>query len=151
MPAAPTVIAGRYRLGRSLGAGGMGRVWLARDETLDRDVAVKELLLPAELSGDDAQQRMLREARAAARLSHPNVVQVYDMFEADGRTWIVMEYVDRGRCRRFSRPTGRWNRAGSRRSAWPCWPRWTPRTTPVSGTATSSPRTCSWPATAGSC
>jgi hypothetical protein len=74
----------------------MGRVWLAWDALLDRDVAIKEIVLPAELIAaerDAVQRRTLREARAAARLSHPNVAQVYDVFEADGRTWIVMEYV----------------------------------------------------------
>jgi eukaryotic-like serine/threonine-protein kinase len=96
MPDASTVLAGRYRLGELLGGGGMGRVWLARDETLERDVAIKEILLPPVLSDDDraaAHRRTLREARAAARLSHPHVVQVYDVLDADDRTWIVMEYV----------------------------------------------------------
>jgi serine/threonine protein kinase len=96
MPATPTLLAGRYRLGESLGRGGMGQVWLARDETLDRDVAIKEIDLPDELIAGDrdvVQRRTLREARAAARLSHPHVVQVYDVVEADDRTWIVMEHV----------------------------------------------------------
>jgi eukaryotic-like serine/threonine-protein kinase len=96
MTAAPVPVAGRYRLGETLGVGGMGRVWQARDEVLDREVAIKEIDLPEELIAGDrgaAQQRVLREARAAARLNHPNVVQVYDIFEADGRAWIVMEYV----------------------------------------------------------
>ncbi|GID28318.1 serine/threonine-protein kinase [Paractinoplanes brasiliensis] len=85
------LVAGRYRLEESLGEGGMGKVWRARDVVLDRDVAVKEILLPDELG--QAQRRTLREARAAARLGHPNVVQIFDVFEVDGRTWIVMEYV----------------------------------------------------------
>ncbi|MEV6347303.1 serine/threonine-protein kinase [Actinoplanes sp. NPDC051851] len=95
MSDAPTLLAERYRLGDQLGRGGMGQVWLARDETLDRDVAVKELDLPVELAADAAaaRRRTLREARAAARLSHPNVVQVYDVLSFDDRTWIVMEYV----------------------------------------------------------
>ncbi len=82
-----------------IGSGGMGRVWLARDEVLGRDVAVKEVTLPAELSpaeSADAVQRTLREARAAAQLSHPNAVRVYDVLTSEGRPWIVMEYV-RGR------------------------------------------------------
>ena len=96
MTAASDRFAGRYRLGEALGAGGMGRVWLARDDVLQRDVAVKEIVSPADLSDherDSMQRRMLREARAAARLSHPNVVQVYDVIAADGRVWIVMEHV----------------------------------------------------------
>ncbi|WP_433306156.1 protein kinase domain-containing protein [Actinoplanes sp. CA-030573] len=95
MTAGPVHVHDRYRLGRAIGAGGMGRVWQARDEILDRDVALKEILLPDELVDADLSLRrhMLREARAAARLSHPNVAQIYDAFEADGRAWIVMEYV----------------------------------------------------------
>ncbi|MFI5934503.1 serine/threonine-protein kinase [Actinoplanes sp. NPDC051494] len=96
MSAGPVEVAGRYRLGESLGSGGMGQVWLARDQVLDRDVAVKEILLPPDLVAgerDTVHRRMVQEARAAARLSHPNVAQVYDVVEDDGRAWIVMEYV----------------------------------------------------------
>lgn len=90
------VLNGRYRLSRSLGRGGMGEVWLAVDTALGREVAVKELLLPASL--DDAAQRSWlerskREATAAARIRHENVVTVHDVFEEDGRPWIVMELV----------------------------------------------------------
>ncbi|GAA4960434.1 hypothetical protein GCM10023205_24660 [Yinghuangia aomiensis] len=86
----------RYRLSRSLGRGGMGEVWLAVDTALGREVAVKELLLPASL--DEAAQRSWlerskREASAAARIRHENVVTVHDVFEEDGRPWIVMELV----------------------------------------------------------
>jgi eukaryotic-like serine/threonine-protein kinase len=90
------LIGGRYRLGKRIGVGGMGRVWLARDEVLRREVAVKEVLLPETPSEDEAyelRQRTLREARAAARLAHPNVVRVYDVMYADDRPWIVMEYI----------------------------------------------------------
>jgi serine/threonine protein kinase len=82
-----TAVHDRYRLRRILGAGGMGRVWLARDEILRRDVALKEIVLPGN------EETTLREARAAARVSHPGVVRVYDTFSDDGRAWIVMEYV----------------------------------------------------------
>ncbi len=89
-----TSVGGRYRLERPLGHGGMASVYLAHDAELDRPVAVK--LLAESLAGDIAfRKRFLREARLAARLSHPNVVAVFDAGEADGgRPYIVMEYVD---------------------------------------------------------
>ena len=86
------VLAGRYRLRSVLGRGGMGVVWLASDELLHRDVAVKEVLWPPQLDVAEQQllrQRALREARMAARLNHPNLVGVYDVVEEDGRPWIV--------------------------------------------------------------
>jgi serine/threonine-protein kinase len=91
---ATSVGGGRYRLERPLGQGGMATVHLAHDAELYRPVAVK--LLAEHLAGDAAfRKRFLREARSAARLSHPNVVGVYDAGEADdGRPYIVMEYVD---------------------------------------------------------
>jgi serine/threonine protein kinase len=86
-------VAGRYRLEQPLGHGGMATVYLAHDTELDRPVAVK--LLAENLAGDAAfRERFLREARHSARLSHPNVVSVYDTGEADdGRPYIVMEHV----------------------------------------------------------
>jgi eukaryotic-like serine/threonine-protein kinase len=90
------VVAGRYRVVRSLGVGGMGKVWLARDQVLGRDVAIKEVALPWGLSQDEhdeVRRRTLREARAAARLSHPSVVKVYNVESDEERQWIVMEYV----------------------------------------------------------
>lgn len=90
------LIAGRYRLGDQLGRGGMGRVWFAHDEMLGRDVAIKELAPPVPLpDGDDTPLRaaILREARAAGRINHPNVVKIHDVIETDGWPWLVMEYV----------------------------------------------------------
>jgi eukaryotic-like serine/threonine-protein kinase len=90
------VIAGRYRLDEPIGRGAMGVVWRARDELLDRDVAVKEVLISEALSDDEranSYQRTLREARTAARLSHRGVVAIYDVAEEDGRPWIIMELV----------------------------------------------------------
>jgi serine/threonine protein kinase len=90
------VIAGRYNLQHPIGRGAMGVVWRARDQLLDRDVAVKEVVISASIGADErrnAYQRTLREARTAARLSHRGVVAVYDVAEEDGRPWIVMELV----------------------------------------------------------
>ena len=154
MTVSPVVVASRYRLGETLGRGGMGRVFLARDEILDRDVAIKEIVLPAEMIAADrdaVQQRTLREARAAARISHPNAAQVYDVVAADGATWIVMEYVKSRSLQDIIAAGGRWSHAGSPRSAWPCWAPWTRRTGRGSGTATSSRPTCCWATTAGWC
>jgi hypothetical protein len=89
-------VAGRYRLDRPLGSGGMGRVWLARDDLLDREVAIKEVVLPFGLTDDERAElldRTHREARTAARLNHPSVVRVYDVIRSDDQPWIVMEYV----------------------------------------------------------
>jgi len=92
-PLNETVLSGRYRLESKLGSGGMSTVYLAQDEVLDRPVAVK--LLHREISEEaDQLERFRREARAAARLSHPNLVGVIDAGEDEGRPYIVFEYVD---------------------------------------------------------
>ncbi|MFI5768079.1 serine/threonine-protein kinase [Streptomyces sp. NPDC051658] len=91
------VLAGRYRLGEVLGRGGMGKVWRAHDEVLHRTVAVKELtagLYVAEADRIVLHARTQKEARAAARITHPGVVTVHDVIEYDNRPWIVMQYVD---------------------------------------------------------
>jgi eukaryotic-like serine/threonine-protein kinase len=95
-PMTGRVIAGRYNLQHPIGRGAMGVVWRARDQILDRDVAVKEVLISSLLGEEErrnAYQRTLREARTAARLSHRGLVAVYDVAEEDGRPWIVMELV----------------------------------------------------------
>lgn len=92
----PPLVADRYRLLKPLGQGGMGRVWKARDEVLRRDVAIKELVPPSNLTADERREmreRLLREARAIARLNHINVVRIFDVLRTDGDPWIVMEYV----------------------------------------------------------
>ncbi|MFB4307622.1 serine/threonine-protein kinase [Actinomadura sp. GTD37] len=91
------VLAGRYRnLGR-IGQGGMGSVWRAHDADLDREVAIKELRVPEQVTERERSvwfARMEREARAAARLRHPGIVTVYDrVMGEDGRPWIVMELI----------------------------------------------------------
>lgn len=91
------MLAGRYRLGDVLGRGGMGKVWRAHDEVLHRTVAVKELtagLYVAEADRLVLHARTQKEARAAARITHPGVVTVHDVIEYDNRPWIVMQYVD---------------------------------------------------------
>ncbi|GAA3461276.1 serine/threonine-protein kinase [Saccharothrix longispora] len=90
------LIAGRYRLRHVLGRGSMGTVWAAHDEVLRRDVAVKEILRPAEASDGEAallRERTLREARSAAALAHPNLVTLYDVAQVDGDPYVVMELV----------------------------------------------------------
>jgi eukaryotic-like serine/threonine-protein kinase len=84
---------GDYRLERELGRGGMGIVYLARDEMLDRPVAIK--VLPRSLAENSEQrERFLREARTAAQLSHPNVVPIYRADEIGGHAYFVMGYID---------------------------------------------------------
>ncbi|MFC5721613.1 protein kinase [Streptomyces gamaensis] len=93
------LLGGRYRLVEPLGSGGMGVVWRAVDELLGRQVAAKEVRAPEHLSEHDVRvlyARLLQEARAAARISHPYVITVHDVVEQEGRPWIVMELV-RGR------------------------------------------------------
>jgi hypothetical protein len=96
--AAPgATIGGRYTLRAAVGHGGMGTVWRAADTLLRREVAVKEVVLPPGLAPSDRDamyERTLREARAAAALQHPAVVQVYDVVTEGGRPWIVMELLD---------------------------------------------------------
>ncbi|MFD9904185.1 serine/threonine-protein kinase [Streptomyces sp. NPDC059063] len=95
-PGSGRLIGGRYRLLSKLGHGGMGTVWRAKDETVDREVAVKEPRVPDHLPEREranAFERMRREARAAARLDHPAVVNVHDVVVEDGQPWIVMEFV----------------------------------------------------------
>jgi serine/threonine protein kinase len=87
------VIADRYELEELVGKGGMSTVYRARDRLLERTVAIK-LLHEHYSRDDDYVERFRREARAAARLSHPNIVTVIDRGESDGRQFIVFEYVD---------------------------------------------------------
>ncbi|MFD9326647.1 serine/threonine-protein kinase [Streptomyces sp. NPDC060065] len=91
------LLAGRYRLGDVLGRGGMGTVWRAKDETLGRTVAVKELRFPSSIDEDEKRRlitRTLREAKAIARIRNNGAVTVFDVVDEDNRPWIVMELVE---------------------------------------------------------
>ncbi|MGI8330659.1 serine/threonine-protein kinase [Actinomadura scrupuli] len=91
------LIAGRYRLVTELGSGAMGTVWRAHDERLDRTVAIKELRPPPDLNDEERAvfyRRTLREARTPAQLSHPSIIDVYDVVVEHGCPWIVMELVE---------------------------------------------------------
>ncbi|MCL5278184.1 MAG: serine/threonine protein kinase, partial [Deltaproteobacteria bacterium] len=86
-------IAGRYKKIQKLGQGGMGVVWLAEDNTLERRIAIKEL--PLQFAHDrEFKERFFREARLLARLTHPNIVQVYDIIEDSDAVYYTMEFVD---------------------------------------------------------
>ncbi|MFF2384333.1 serine/threonine-protein kinase [Streptomyces sp. NPDC058108] len=90
------LISGRYRLLSALGRGGMGTVWRAYDEVLQREVAVKEVRAPFDMTASQLERmnaRLEREAWAAARVQHPNVVTVFDVVTEDDRPWIVMEII----------------------------------------------------------
>lgn len=91
------LLSGRYRLGEVLGRGGMGTVWRAKDETLGRTVAVKELRFPSSIDEEEKRRlitRTLREAKAIARIRNTSAVTVYDVVDEDDRPWIVMELVE---------------------------------------------------------
>ena len=93
---------GRFLLIRELGSGGMGSVYSAYDEQLDRKVALK--LLKTQRAGSLKQRHLIvREARAAARVSHPNVISIYEVNEADGQIHIAMEYVEGQTLRQWQR------------------------------------------------
>lgn len=88
----PSELSDKFELVRSLGAGGMGAVWLVRDRMLDRLVALKVLL--AERGGEAERERFLREARTAAKLEHPNIVPIFRADETNGTVWFSMGFVD---------------------------------------------------------
>src|SRR5688572_2974556 len=92
-PAASMLLSGRvishYEIGRLLGSGGMGHVYVARDTELGREVALKV----ASFDGDNAQARLRREAQHASRLSHPHICHIYDVGRADEQLFVVMELV----------------------------------------------------------
>src|ERR1700720_2292549 len=92
MPLSPGVRLGPYEILDALGAGGRGEVYRARDTRLGRDVAVK--VLRESLASGSVWVRFEREARAASALNHPNICAVYDVGEAEGRPYLVMELLE---------------------------------------------------------
>src|SRR6188768_1008686 len=137
-----TIFAGRYRLDRKLGGGGMADVWLAEDQELGRKVAIKIL---HERYANDTQfvERFRREATHAAGLSHPNVVSIYDRGEAEGSYYIVMEYVEGRTLKELIVTRGRARFPWRSRTSARCWPRFGMRTGTASSTGTSSRTTSS--------
>ena len=95
VPQAGDRLGGRFRLVRPIGRGGMAAVWLAEDEQLERPVAIK-LLADVFASDPDYAARFVREARTAASVSHPNLVDIFDFDTVEGRPYLVMEYVKGG-------------------------------------------------------
>lgn len=93
VPLVEGTLVSHFRLVRRIGAGGMGEVYLADDEQLGRRVALK--FLPSQMSNDvDLKNRFIREARAAAKLSHPNIITIHEVGEFNGRPYFAMEYVE---------------------------------------------------------
>src|SRR2546422_10942155 len=93
MSLASGTMLGHYEIVSQLGKGGMGEVYLAKDKQLGRRVAIK-LLPPATISDEHARKRLVREARAAATLDHVNICSIYEVGEADGRSFIAMQYIE---------------------------------------------------------
>ncbi len=143
LPAAPPVVlGGRYELTQRVASGGMATVWLGRDEVLARQVAVK--LLHDHLAADEAfRERFRREAVAAAKLSHPNVVNLYDTGTDGDRVYLVMEFVEGRRCATSSPTAARWTSGTRPPSARRSPARWTTPTSVAWSTVTSSRPTSS--------
>ena len=133
---------GRYHIKRMIGQGGMGVVYAAHDDRLDRLVAIK-VVRPEALAADGARERFRREARAAARVSHPHICPLYEFDEDNGQPFLVMELLDGEPL--AVRLAARGDSRSMRRSRWPtrCSTRSPPCTAAASSTAISSRPTCS--------
>jgi len=98
---------GRFEIIREIGKGAMGVVYLAHDPKIDRKIAIKMVSIPAGLSADEAREsrrRFVREAQAAGKLQHPNIITIYDVVEEEGLSYIAMEYVDGETLEAYARP-----------------------------------------------
>lgn len=100
-------LAGRYHLRELIGQGGMGAVYLADDEVLGRRVAIKQILSAGDDDREHALTRLIREARSAARIHHPNVVTVHDVLTIGDQTYVIMEYVEAVNLSQLIRKEGR--------------------------------------------
>lgn len=105
MALSPGTTLGPYSIHSLLGEGGMGEVYRAHDQRLNRDVAIK-VLHPGRLDSEAAQQRFLKEARATSALNHPNIVTIYDIGNQNGLTYLVMELVEGSTLARLIPPGG---------------------------------------------
>jgi len=92
-PIEPGTTLGHYRIDRRLGEGGMGQVWLARDQRLNREVAIK-MLPPGTADDRDRMSRFVQEAQLASSLNHPNIAHIYDIGDEHGVAYLVMEYIE---------------------------------------------------------
>ena len=134
-----TALAGRYRIERELGAGGMATVYLAQDLKHDRQVAIK--VLRPDLAAALGPERFLREVKIAANLQHPHILPLHDSGEADGFLYYVMPFVD-GISLRENWPARANSRSPMPSGSSATWPmRWPTPTARVWSTGTSSPKT----------
>ena len=98
---------GRFEILREIGKGAMGQVFLANDPKIERQVAIKTIVLPPGTSAEEAHetsQRFVREAQAAGKLLHPNIVTIFDVGEEGGVSFIAMEYIEGETLEKYTRP-----------------------------------------------
>ncbi|MFC7587600.1 protein kinase [Nonomuraea antimicrobica] len=149
MPGDLYLLAGRYRLIERLGQGGAGTVWRAIDETLDRQVAVKQVRVPEGLTSREHAEfadQAIHEARSAGRLRDPAIVLVHDVVLEGGQPWIIMDLVTGRSLDKVIKAQGPLPRGSWPRSGCACCRRWRSPTPTASCTRTSNRQTsCSTP------